>query len=292
MLVRTYDIRLTVALLTLLDLTREVLAVKLTAIKIPAYVRAGDSVTFRCEYDLEGVDLYSIKWYRNDEEFYRYVPKESPPFRSFSIKYINVDVSKSGENVVTLRGVQRQLTADYKCEVSADGPFFHTDILVARMIVVELPTEHPILRVEPHKVDIGKKLAAECFVLPCDPPANISWFINNQKMDTNALDSSIRIYKKQDEQDPLLGLWTSRSRMEVRLERKHVVQGLIRIKCLATIYTIWNDTAEEEVKDETFTLAQILESTIYYGQVETAVENGGGPLTFSSSLLWALLLIL
>lgn len=36
---------------------------------------------------------------------------------------------------MTLRGVRRELTGDYKCEVSADGPLFHTDIKVAHMIV-------------------------------------------------------------------------------------------------------------------------------------------------------------
>jgi len=62
-------------------------------IKVPEAVKVGDTATLKCEYDLEGVPLYSIKWYWNDEEFYRYIPKESPPFKSFLVKETEVDVS-------------------------------------------------------------------------------------------------------------------------------------------------------------------------------------------------------
>ncbi|KAK4884977.1 hypothetical protein RN001_001248 [Aquatica leii] len=60
-------------------------------IKVPQAVRVGDSVTLACDYDLEQVALYTIKWYRNDIEFYRFVPKESPPSREFVVEHVNVD---------------------------------------------------------------------------------------------------------------------------------------------------------------------------------------------------------
>lgn len=60
---------------------------------MPEVVKSGETVTLSCEYDLEKVALYSYKWYWNEVEFYRFVPKESPPFRAFTMKYINVDVS-------------------------------------------------------------------------------------------------------------------------------------------------------------------------------------------------------
>lgn len=37
--------------------------------------------------------LYSVRWYFNAEEFYRFVPKESPPARVFPIFGVIVDVS-------------------------------------------------------------------------------------------------------------------------------------------------------------------------------------------------------
>ena len=62
-------------------------------IKVPEAVRVGDSVTLACDYDLESAALYTIKWYRYDSEFYRYVPKESPASKVFPTPHLIVDVS-------------------------------------------------------------------------------------------------------------------------------------------------------------------------------------------------------
>lgn len=64
-------------------------------VRIPHAVRSHTPVTLTCEYDLENQALYSVRWYRDDTEFYRYVPKEDPPARSFEVDPpILVDVSK------------------------------------------------------------------------------------------------------------------------------------------------------------------------------------------------------
>lgn len=39
--------------------------------------------------------LYSVKWYKDNEEFYRYVPKANPPQQSYRVEGIRVDVSIS-----------------------------------------------------------------------------------------------------------------------------------------------------------------------------------------------------
>lgn len=35
----------------------------------------GGEVVLRCDYELGGDSLYSIKWYREQTEFYRYLPR-------------------------------------------------------------------------------------------------------------------------------------------------------------------------------------------------------------------------
>lgn len=37
--------------------------------------------------------MYSVRWYFQGEEFYRFVPKESPPTFEFPVSGIHVDVS-------------------------------------------------------------------------------------------------------------------------------------------------------------------------------------------------------
>lgn len=69
-------------------------ALRAMQIRVPEAARAGSTVTLACDYDLEQAALYTIKWYRGDEEFYRFVPKESPPSRVFPMPAVNVDVSQ------------------------------------------------------------------------------------------------------------------------------------------------------------------------------------------------------
>lgn len=63
------------------------------SIDIPAAVAFGETVILSCTYDLEGDDLYSVKWYKGRDEFFRYVPKELPHIKVFPTFGINVDVS-------------------------------------------------------------------------------------------------------------------------------------------------------------------------------------------------------
>ncbi|EGI65620.1 hypothetical protein G5I_05883 [Acromyrmex echinatior] len=101
-------------------------------------VRSGESVTLSCHYDLEGLALYTIQWFFNDREFYRFIPdrKPPPPYSIFDVDGIQVNVSKSNSHDVTLVNVSRELTGIYKCEVSAGSPSYHTGIERAKMEVV------------------------------------------------------------------------------------------------------------------------------------------------------------
>lgn len=67
-------------------------ALKDVSVKIPLAVRIMDTVTLQCKYDLEGEPLYTVKWYKGLNEFYRYIPKELPSTQTFPLPGIDVDV--------------------------------------------------------------------------------------------------------------------------------------------------------------------------------------------------------
>jgi len=62
-------------------------------IEVPIAIREGNTAILRCDYDLEQEALYTVKWYKGRQEFFRYVPKELPHTRVFPLATINVDVS-------------------------------------------------------------------------------------------------------------------------------------------------------------------------------------------------------
>ena len=91
-------------------------------------------------------------------------------------------MSHSDATSVTLRGVTRDLTGQFQCEISEDAPLFHTDIRTALMQVIELPNEEPRLVIEKKTILASENLKASCVVGTSWPAANISWYINNKKV--------------------------------------------------------------------------------------------------------------
>ena len=48
------------------------LTLRLKNIDVPSHVLVGNEARLSCEFDMEGGTLYSVKWYKDDNEFYRW----------------------------------------------------------------------------------------------------------------------------------------------------------------------------------------------------------------------------
>lgn len=66
---------------------------RLTEVRIPNHVLRTAATQLECHFNLEGDRLYSVKWYKDSNEFYRYVPRDTPPITTFNRTGVNVDVS-------------------------------------------------------------------------------------------------------------------------------------------------------------------------------------------------------
>ncbi|XP_042206292.1 uncharacterized protein LOC121855426 [Homarus americanus] len=92
-----------------------------------------------CSYDLRATRLYSLKWYHNGTEFYRYVPTERnapiniQPTHKFSV----TEVSRDERRVtVSLTKLRVSASGQYRCEVIAEHPSFRTEFAAANMTVL------------------------------------------------------------------------------------------------------------------------------------------------------------
>ncbi|EEC02590.1 beat protein, putative [Ixodes scapularis] len=66
--------------------------IRILSLEVPQTALVGTEARLRCAYDLEGDVLYSVKWYRDDVEFFRFVPSDRPPGQFFPVDGIKVDV--------------------------------------------------------------------------------------------------------------------------------------------------------------------------------------------------------
>ncbi|XP_049948340.1 uncharacterized protein LOC126456636 [Schistocerca serialis cubense] len=170
---------------------------------------------------------------------------------------IIIQVSRSNEHQVTLTNVGRDLTGYYKCEVSADAPLFHTVIKTALMIVADLPTDDPVVDVEKLKYSLGEKIRANCTVEPSYPAANLSWYINGKLLMPGASASRIETTSVAD----ATGLETARSTLELEAAASLFVEGRLRLRCLATVFTLFRKSQELVLAEDTPQLAPVMGPT-------------------------------
>ena len=69
-------------------------SVRLLKLSVPGHKFVGDEGVLTCRFDLEGEELYSVKWYKDGNEFYRFIPGErDQKVTVFNMPGVQVDVS-------------------------------------------------------------------------------------------------------------------------------------------------------------------------------------------------------
>lgn len=215
---------------------------------LPEAVAQGDTVTLRCDYDLEQQNLYSIKWFRDESEFYQFVPKEIPASKVFDVDgvKIKVDVSRSDAYRVTLQDVGRQPPAYYRCEVSADAPTFHTGLQTGLLTVIVPPQRPPAITVDKRRFNTGDLIRANCTVGPSYPVANITWLL-----DDIPLSNLVEYYAESVSHEP------AQAGEEDRLESVRSAvqltghQSKMSLSCRASMFNVYQQSsAKVELQSE------------------------------------------
>ncbi|PRD29254.1 UNVERIFIED_CONTAM: hypothetical protein NCL1_29971 [Trichonephila clavipes] len=67
-------------------------SVSVTELRVPSMAVLGESVTLVCSYDLGNEELYVVKWYKDELEFYRFEPKDHNQSVYFPQPGINIDI--------------------------------------------------------------------------------------------------------------------------------------------------------------------------------------------------------
>lgn len=226
-----------------LTLLKGVTSIRLISFSVPDHAIQGEDVELVCNYDLEGDKLYSVKWYRNAQEFYRYIPTDSPSTAAFRLPGLMVNEYRSTETNIVLRRVDLMTTGLFRCEVSGEAPLFQTASQEKVLVVVNLPDSGPIITGSQPRYQIGDTLSVSCTSPNSRPAAKLRWYINGEDADPSLL-SPHHINKSVD-----TGLETSQLDLRFRLTEKHFRRAAdLKLKCTATIATIYWRSNEEAVQ--------------------------------------------
>ncbi|XP_049871081.1 uncharacterized protein LOC126370285 [Pectinophora gossypiella] len=175
-------IRAVIFCFLVLGFLKVAICLRIVGISVPSLKQRGESATLTCDYSLEGGRLYSVKWYRDNEEFYRYMPRLRPPQHHHTLDGVKVDLEKSSARRVHLRDLTLRSRGVYRCEVSEEAPSFHSAQAEGLMEVYYLPREGPRISGHERRYELGDSLDVNCTSARAFPAPDLQWLIDGQKV--------------------------------------------------------------------------------------------------------------
>ncbi|XP_075675561.1 uncharacterized protein LOC113798609 isoform X2 [Dermatophagoides pteronyssinus] len=255
-------------------------SLRLVMLEVPSPSYAGESIELNCIYELEQDKLYSVKWYKNDVEFYRYVPKDWPPGQFLPINGISVDLAKSGMNSVFLKFIDINTAGLYRCEVSAEAPSFVTAEGEKELQVTVLPSSGPrIIGVKP-SYKIGDEVNITCVSAKSKPSSTLRWHINNKEVKNDEYHIINASHIVDDE-----NLETSSIQLRFIALDEHFKSGIIRVKCTSTVIRMHTMSNEIILRTEIPMTSDKYLDNFFSENLNQIPNDGHGQSLQSSSLV-------
>lgn len=211
---------------------------------LPTVVQKGDKVDLRCNFQLEGENMYSLKWYRDNVEFYRYIPSEDPSTTVFVMPGLEV-LDYSTPTHIILNNVISDTSGVFKCEVSAGPPRFSTASRTTHLQIVDLPTSRPHIYGLRSSYNVGSLLNLTCESGPSSPPTSLFWFLNGAKLspDSPHVTEMDAVYPLADKRA------ISRSMLSMSLTEDKLPSSPypLMVKCVAVIREFYRKSVKARV---------------------------------------------
>ena len=173
-------------LLVVLCLCQQALALTLTQLKVPPFGLGGQSASLGCEYDSQGEEVYSVKWYKGGLEIFRFLPSSPQPLSVFPRPGVNILEAGSNSTVLQLTNLSVATTGRYRCEVSTEAPVFRTESKYGDLLVIVLPSAPPQISPE-NSSSLAQLAPGDLVSLSCTsdlskPAADLTWTINGHQV--------------------------------------------------------------------------------------------------------------
>ncbi|CAH2263448.1 jg13908 [Pararge aegeria aegeria] len=189
--------------------------------------------------------------------------------------------SPNGSNV-TLYPAVLETGGRYRCEVSGERPLFPTVSDHADMTIVALPATGPIISGSRLRYQIGDRVQVNCTSGRSRPATRLSWYINGEPAPASAV-----LPPEHFQHDD--GLETTTMGLDFKVKSKHFRKGDLKLKCLATIATVYWRSNEESVQGERLKgyarSRELLEGTSRADRVQAAGKSTGCRATLPLLLL-------
>ncbi|XP_050443875.1 uncharacterized protein LOC126847605 isoform X2 [Adelges cooleyi] len=249
------------------------LGLKMIDVLVPRFADLRQSVVLGCSFEVGHGKLYSVKWYKDDNEFYRFIPEDLPAVQVFKQPGITLDLSRCNMRRVTLGNLTFQTSGIYRCEVSTDAPKFEMVFKSANMTVIAYPEGNPLIEGVRSRYAVGDIVSGNCTSFKSYPQPSLTWYING----VQASDRQVEIYPVLV--NPEGPLYSKAVGIRFKVEKDHF-QGLnveLDLTCEASL-------VQEQLKWRKMIVIQPLTQTYTDNMLQEEYRNTGNTLTLRKQL--------
>ncbi|XP_068241195.1 uncharacterized protein [Palaemon carinicauda] len=180
--------------LFLLNSFGHITGVHITDLRVPSVALTGDEIRLVCHYEEEqGSVLYTLKWYKGDQEFYRHQPSlhttddRCRDMNTYNVAGVSVDCWISTEREVVLQNVNRRTSGEYGCEVIGEHPNFRKEMRKAKLIVYDQPLLAPHIVGTKDTYSPSDPVSLNCTSADQEYVPDLTWKINGHPAHQNYL---------------------------------------------------------------------------------------------------------
>ncbi|XP_050685936.1 uncharacterized protein LOC126980279 [Eriocheir sinensis] len=218
--------------LSTMSMMKGVSGVQVHSVKVPNPGVQGRPAKLECVWSAGDRGFYSVRWYKDEEQFYSFVPKNKPQVKvDHDIRGVSVELNKSDERVVSLRGLQLESEGVYRCEVMSESPYFESSFASSNLTVVALP-EAPTLSGLRNSYRVGETMNVICTAKDTRPPALLTFYMNTEPITTE----SGRMTTLPIREGSMPGLYHTSAVLERPLGSRH--SPIVKVVCQAKVLTV------------------------------------------------------
>lgn len=201
--------------------------VHIKSVQIPTSALQGTDVTLNCLYDLGSGSLYSVKWYKNSREIYRYFTSSQAAFRAPGVR---IDEYRSNEHRIVLLNVTLNSTGRYRCEITPE-PSFHTISSKGRvMTIVVPPSSGPVISKVDRSLCVGDVMRVNCSTEGGRPSPALRWNVNGHTVSSEK--AAGKVWQPPHHESTQLGL-------QLHLKQSLFNNSYLTIQCEASLADVW-----------------------------------------------------
>ncbi|XP_050315664.1 uncharacterized protein LOC126750177 [Anthonomus grandis grandis] len=249
------------SILLLISKAKESDCFSLTNMTAPPVQDPRSEMRLHCQFDMGGEELYAVKWYKDDHEFFRYTPA-GEEMVTFMVPGVHIEEKQSRCNqnrcdLLLIKLRKPESSGAYRCEVSSEAPAYRLASETHNVTVAALPEEPPMIDGLKSTYTLGESMVATCTSGLGDPKPHLKFYMNKLPV-SHAV---VRDISPESPlfTDPQTGLQLKRGKIQIRmiLDKKPSganINAPTELSCVSSTEGLDANAAPPVVTTRTFTL--------------------------------------